>query len=69
MKVLYKKGWFQLILAWYDMWIGAYWDAGHRTLYICPLPMVVLRFQFPGRKDEAKHRKDREAAWWTRADR
>lgn len=61
MKVLYKKGWFQLILAWYDFWIGLYYDVGHRTLYFLPFPMVVLRFQLPGRQDESKHRKDRES--------
>lgn len=29
-------------LAWYDMWIGAYWDQSKRILYICPLPMVLV---------------------------
>lgn len=57
---LYEYGLFQFILAWYDIWIGAYYDVGHRTLYICPLPMVVLRFQLPGDADESKHRVDRE---------
>lgn len=56
---LLKISFFQVIIAWYDLWIGAYWDIGHRTLYICPLPMLVLRFQFPGKKDESKHRLDR----------
>lgn len=60
MKTLLELGFFKLILAWYDMWIGLYWDVGYRTLYICPLPMIVLRFQFPGPKNEAKHRLDRE---------
>lgn len=31
--------------AWYDMWIGAYWDAVDRILYICPLPCVVFRIE------------------------
>ena len=59
MKILYQKGFFKLIFAWYDMWVGAYYDVGHRTLYILPLPMLVFRFQLPGKQDEAKHRKDR----------
>jgi hypothetical protein len=50
---------FKLLWKWFDLWIGAYWDVGHRTLYICPVPTVVLRFEFSGKKDESKHRTDR----------
>lgn len=50
---------FKAFFAWYDFWIGAYYDVGHHTLYICPLPMCVLRFEFSGPKDELKHRQDR----------
>lgn len=28
--------------AWYDFWIGFYWDANRSILYICPLPMIVI---------------------------
>ena len=59
MKRLFKIGKFQLILAWYDLWIGAYYDIGHRTLYILPLPCLVFRFEFSGSKNELLHRKDR----------
>ena len=32
-----------LHFAWYDLWIGAYWDRNARVLYICPLPCIVIR--------------------------
>jgi len=35
---------FTLRLLWYDMWIGAYWDRSSRCLYVCPLPMICIRF-------------------------
>lgn len=28
---------------WYDLWVGAYYDRGSRTVYICPLPMIGVR--------------------------
>jgi hypothetical protein len=31
--------------AWYDFWIGLYYDRFEEVLYICPLPMVVIRIQ------------------------
>ena len=49
-----------LLFAWYDFWIGGYYDVGHRTLYINFLPMIVLRLEFPGKKNELKHRPDRK---------
>ena len=34
-------------LAWYDFWIGWYYDQKKQCLYISPLPMcvVVVRFK------------------------
>ena len=29
--------------AWYDAWIGAYWDRRKRVLYILPVPFFGLR--------------------------
>jgi len=26
------------VLAWYDMWVGVFWDRQGRRLYILPLP-------------------------------
>ena len=33
----------QLMFAWYDFWVGLFWDRKARALYICPLPMIVIR--------------------------
>ena len=32
-----------LFLAWYDLWIGAYYDRRNRTWYVCPLPCIVIK--------------------------
>jgi hypothetical protein len=34
-----------LFFAWYDLWIGAYYDRKNCTLYICPLPMIVIKLE------------------------
>jgi len=35
------------IFAWYDMWVGIFWDSRKRKLYILPIPCVGLVFEFP----------------------
>lgn len=48
----YGAAWFvthtrvRLIVAWYDMWIGAYWDQRNRRLYLLPVPCVGLVIEF-----------------------
>ena len=36
----------ELIFAWYDLWVGAYWDRTHRRLYVLPVPCVGFVIQF-----------------------
>ena len=50
MKKILKIGFFQLIFAWYDLWIGFYYDVGHKTLYFIPIPCLVFRFELKGKK-------------------
>ena len=37
---------------WFDIWIGAYWDRFDRVLYICPLPMCVIKIEFAPNMDD-----------------
>jgi len=34
------------IFAWYDLWIGFYWNREKRRLYILPLPCMGIVIQF-----------------------
>lgn len=34
------------IFAWYDFWVGAYWDRAQHILYIFPVPMLGFKISF-----------------------
>ncbi len=35
--------------AWYDFWVGWFFDRKKRRLYVLPLPMVGIEIQLPHR--------------------
>jgi hypothetical protein len=47
-----------VFFAWYDFWVGFFYDREKRILYFCPLPCVVVKVGF--RKDE---RSDESQKW------
>lgn len=35
-----------LVVAWFDFWIGAYYDRKSHLMYVFPIPMVGFCFNF-----------------------
>lgn len=42
----------KLFFAWYDFWVGFFWDSKKSRLYICPLPMCVICLDFGKEKQD-----------------
>lgn len=36
----------KLVFAWYDFWVGLYYDRKNRRLYFFPIPMIGIMYQF-----------------------
>ncbi len=34
------------LVAWFDFWIGVYWDRKSRRLYILPIPCIGIVLEF-----------------------
>ena len=51
----------KFVFAWYDFWIGAYWDCERRSLYILPLPMLGVVIDFGAKPDYGPCKKCGEA--------
>lgn len=48
----------EFIFAWYDFWVGWFWDQKKRWLYVLPIPCVGLVFKFPPKHPEQDPRCD-----------
>ena len=40
----------RVYFAWYDFWVGMFWDRDKRILYVCPLPMLVIEIRVRARR-------------------
>ena len=61
----------KVFFAWYDCWVGWFYDQNKKILYVCPLPMLVLQINFHrltndeiDQKVEAWHRSNSAEVIW-----
>lgn len=40
------------LVAWYDFWVGAFYDQKRRRLYVLPLPCIGIWFEPAPQKGE-----------------
>ena len=45
----------KLMFAWYDFWVGLFWDSKKRMLYFFPIPMFGIVLKFEPRKKKCEH--------------
>lgn len=41
----------KFLFAWYDLWVGVFWDASKRKLYVLPLPCIGFVFCFTAQRE------------------
>jgi hypothetical protein len=41
----------RVVVAWWDFWVGAYWDRRRKRLFVFPFPMLGICIDFGGRLD------------------
>ncbi len=44
----------KILFAWYDLWIGIFWDSKKKLLYILPIPMFGIIINFGKHKPICK---------------
>lgn len=47
-RTLYHRGRLTVAFAWFDLWIGLYFDYTAKIVYWCPVPMIILAWKYGG---------------------